>query len=64
MIANVDIKLCPFRKEEISSDYRLAGNGFPIVDSYFENFLECLEEKCMGWDKENHSCLLMRKEGE
>ena len=64
MIANVDIKLCPFRKETSMTDYRLTGNGFPITNSYVNNFLECLEEKCMGWDKKNHSCLLMRKEGE
>lgn len=64
MIANVDIKLCPFRKETSMTDYRIAGNGFPMADGYLDSFLECLEEKCMGWDKENHSCLLMRKEGE
>ncbi len=62
MIANLDIKSCPFRKETSIKDYRLAGNGFPIVDGYLENFLECIEEKCMGWDKKEHNCLLMRKE--
>ncbi len=62
MIANLDIKLCPFRKETSITDYKYAGNGFPIAYGYSENFLECLEEKCIGWDKKEHSCLLMRKE--
>ena len=62
MIANVDIKSCPFRKETILVSSEARSQYQDIGTCYQENFLECIEEKCMGWDKKEHICLLMRKE--
>ena len=62
MIANIDIKRCPFRKEinlittESRSQYQDIGT------CYQEDFLECIEDKCMAWYNDNKSCLLMHKE--
>ena len=62
MIANLNIKNCPFKKWIGMTHYELAGQGFPINTVYEETFMECEEDKCMAWDDKEHKCLLCRKE--
>lgn len=63
MIANPNIKLCPFRKKTETMDYRLAGSG-GVLPNTEEYFLECLEKQCMAWSEKERRCLLMNKEAE
>lgn len=62
MIANLNIRSCPFRKETTLISTETRSQYQDIGTCYQENFLECIEEKCMGWNQNEHSCLLMRKE--
>ena len=61
MIAKLDIRKCPWRKEVIVIDYKCGGNGTPMVNTA-ENFLECIEAGCMAWDEKARDCRLMMKD--
>ena len=39
---------CPFRKHYNCGDWNLAGNGFPMVREWIEDFDECLGKNCMA----------------
>ena len=58
-----NVKKCPFRKDTYVYDYKNNGNGHPLVNTH-DNFLECIQEKCMAWVNGYESagdCRLMMK---
>lgn len=64
MIAQLNIKKCPFRKKTKMVDWDNAGNyeiNFPTNTIYEEDFMECLEEECLAWNELKHECHLMHK---
>lgn len=63
-IVQLDIKACPFRKETYTIDPKgLFLDRYITADSHAkEDFLPCIEEKCMAWSKAEKCCLMMRKE--
>lgn len=58
MIAKVEIKRCPFRKETFLLSSQTAFQNMSLGDHYSEEFMECIEEDCMAWH--DKKCLLMR----
>ena len=58
MIAKLDIKMCPFRKEINLCGTETQNQYMALGSTYQENFLECIEENCMAWH--NKECLAMR----
>ncbi len=62
MIAQVNIKKCPFRKRTVMTDYKYSGNGSIVDTIHDERFLECLEKGCMLYGETERKCLLGRKE--
>ena len=61
MIAQLDIKACPFLKEINLVSIENRSQYQDIGTCYQENFLECIEEKCMAWNELKHECRLMHK---
>lgn len=62
MIMELDIKGCPFRKRTMMTNYHNGCHGNAPVDTvYEEDFLECIESKCMAWHQKTHSCLIMNE---
>lgn len=62
MIAQVNIKKCPFLKKTVMTDYSYSGNGSIVDTVQEERFLECLEKSCMLYSETERKCLLGRKE--
>ena len=61
MIAKLDIKMCPFRKETDLVQAETRNQYMDIGSVYQESFLECIEENCMAWDSKARDCRLMMK---
>ena len=60
MIAKLDIKKCPFRREIKMTNYSVTGSGNGVVDTtHEETFMECIESDCMAWDAKAKDCRLM-----
>ncbi len=62
MIANLNAKKCPFRKEYIMGGTETRSQFQDIVTGYVEQFQECIDKECMAWGEKERTCLLMRKE--
>ena len=59
MIAKLDIKKCPMRKEIIMDKYDVTLTGFPVKTIHKEYFFECIDKECTFWDADNYTCYIL-----